>query len=305
MDNSSYIIESRYVDLNGIMRAFRHSYWKSKTLIKYSEEQYSPVSTTSTGTLQLGAPSLYKSREESGKKTSGLVADDSEDEIRETLNWRRQGSKPMEALKKSVTDSIPELRDNLKANIMRKQPGFWLYCTSIDPRLTRKRVEQMKRTCSKYDYMTKIDNPDAFAKQLAHDFGKQIEPNEDLKSDFPDWHMIDSTAKQQLGHTNDYCIFIDHGPVIYLDEEKQSEFINSAVRRGQGITGCSSEEEATVALFLKDPKYEVQQEYRFVVRVPFHSPSKDSFRFNVSKELKRFMSPISYYASRALLRKWQ
>ena len=79
----------------------------------------------------------------------------------------------------------------------------------------------------------------------------------------------------------------------------------SKVHNYLDITGCPSEEEATIALFLKDPKYEVQQEYRFVVRVPFHSPSKDSFRFNVSEELKKFMSPILYYASRALLRKWQ
>ena len=117
--------------------------------------------------------------------------------------------------------------------------------------------------------------------------------------------MIASAADRQLGQTNDYYIFVDHGPVIYLKEEKQSEFINVAVKRVRGITGCPSEEETTIALFLKDPKYEVQQEYRFVVRVPFHSPSEDRFIFKVSEELKKFMSPISYYASRALLRKWQ
>ena len=305
MEEQSYIVVPRYVDLNGIMRAARHSYWQSKALIKYSEEQYSPVSPTSTGTLQLGAPSLYKSHEESGKKTSGLVADDSEGIIRDTLNWSRQGSQPMEAFKKSVTASVPGVRGNLKANTTRKLPGFWLYCTSIDPRIIRKRVEQMKKTCPKYNYMTKIDKPAAFAKQLGHDFGEQVEPSKYIKCDYPARHMIASAADRQLRQTNDYYIFVDHGPVVYLEEEKQSQFINRAVERVQGITDCPSEEEATIALFLKDPKYQVQQEYRFVVRVPFHSPSKDSFRFNVSEELKKFMSPISYYASRALLRKWQ
>ena len=305
MENSSYIVVPRYVDLNGIRREVRHSYWESKTLIKYSEEQYSPVSSTSTGTLQLGAPSLYKSREESGKETSGLVADDSEGKITEPLNWRKQGSKPMEALKKSLTTSIPGLRGNLKANITRELPGFWLYCTSIDPRLTRKRVEQMKKTCPKYDYMTKIDNPAAFAQQLGHDFGTHIELDNHLKCDSPTSDMIASAANRQLGQTNKYCIFVDHGPVVYLEKEKQSEIINYAIKKVQGITVCPSEEEATIVLFLKDPKYEVQQEYRFVVRVPFHSPSQDSFRFSVSEELKKFMSPISYWASRALLRKWQ
>ena len=94
-------------------------------------------------------------------------------------------------------------------------------------------------------------------------------------------------------------------PVVYLEEEKQWEFINHAVERVQRTTGRPSEEKATIALFLKDPKYEVQQEYRFVVRVPFHSPNDDRFVFNASEELKKFMSPISYYASRAMLRKWQ
>ena len=295
MEKSLYIVVPRYVDLNGIMREGRHSYSESKTLIKYSEEQYSPVSPTSTGTLQLGAPSLYKSREESCQETSGLVADDSEGKIKESLNWKRQGSQPMEAWKKSMTDSMPGLRGNLKANITWKVPGFWLYCTSIDPRVIHKRVEQMKRTCPKYDYMTKIDNPAAFAQQLGHDFGTHIEPDNHLKCDSPAQHMIASAADRQLRQTNDYYIFIDHGPVIYLEEEKQSEFINRAVKRVQRITGCPSEEKATIALFLKDPKYEVQQEYRFVVRVPFHSPSKDSFRFNVSEELKKFMSPIEVH----------
>ena len=283
MENSSYIVVPRYVDLNGIMREAHHSYWQSKTLIKYSEEQYSPVSPTSTGTLQLGAPSLYKSYEECDKETSGLVADNSEGEITETL----------------------KLRDNLQANITWELPGFWLYCTSVDPRIIRKRVEQMKKTCPKYDYMTQIDKPAAFAKQLGHDFGEQVEPSKHLKCDSPDRYMITSAADRQLRQTNDYYIFVDHGPVVYLEQEKQSQFINRAVERVQRITGCPSEEKTTIALFLKDPKYQVQQEYRFVVRVPFHSPSKDSFRFSVSEELKKFMSPISYHASRALLRKWQ
>ena len=163
----------------------------------------------------------------------------------------------------------------------------------------------MKKTCPKYDYMTQIDKPAAFAKQLGHDFGEQVEPNKHLKCDSPAWYMIASAADRQLRQTNDYYILVDHGPVVYLEEEKQSQFINRAVERIKEIRGCPFEEEATIALFLKDPKYEVQQEYRFVVRVPFHSPSKDSFRFNVSEELKRLMSPISYYASRAMLRKWQ
>ena len=43
--------------------------------------------------------------------------------------------------------------------------GIQLYCTEIDGGLARTTVEQMKRTCPQYDYMTHIDNPPAFAKK--------------------------------------------------------------------------------------------------------------------------------------------
>ena len=217
MENSSYRVVPRYVDLNDIMRTARHSYWQSKTLIKYSEEQYSPVLPTSTGTLQLGAPPLYKSREDSGKETSGLVADDSEGKITESLNLQKKGSVGMEAVKESINKHPTDLRNFLQRNLKvdathQVETGFWLYCTSIDPRLTPKRVEQMKKTCPKYNYMTKIDNPDAFAQQLGHDFGMHIEPDNHLKCDSPSLHMIASAANPQLGQTNDYCISVDHGP---------------------------------------------------------------------------------------------
>ena len=49
-----------------------------------------------------------------------------------------------------------------------------------------------------------------------------------------------------------------------------------------------------VVLFVKDKEYEVQQEYRFVVSVNFHSPSEKAIWLKVSEDLKRFMSPLSF-----------
>lgn len=267
MEDLSYKVIPCFVDLNGIIWRVRHSYSESDTLIKYSKKQHSPVSSTSTGTLQLGAPSLYEDHE----KNPGLVADDSEGKYKETLDWRKQGSKGMEILKENLTKSLPGLRGNLKAEITQElQIGFWLYCTSIDPRLSHKRIEQMKRTHPKYDYMTKIDDPSSFAKQLGDDFGKQIEYNKDLKCDFPIYHF------------SDYEIHVDHGPVVYLAEEEAQDFINYA----------SEKSNAPVVLFVKDKKYEVQQEYRFIVRIPFHSPNSKKFLLEASDDLKKFMSRV-------------
>lgn len=279
MEDLLYQVVPRFVDLNGIMWGVRHSYSESDTLIKYSKKQHSPVLSTSTGTLQLGVPSLYEDYE----KNPGLVADDSEGEYKETLDWRKQGSKGMEILKENLTKSLPGLRSNLKAKITWElQIGFWLYCTSIDPRLSHKRTEQMKRTDPKYDYMTKIDDPSSFAKQLGYDFGKQIESNKDLKCDFPAYQMIISAANRQSGEMSDYSIFVDHGPVVYLAEEKAQEFINYA----------SEKSDVPLVLFVKDKKYEVQQEYRFIVTIPFHSPNNKKFLLEVSDDLKKFMSRV-------------
>lgn len=291
MENSSYIVVPRYVDLNGIMLGIRHSYSESDTLIKYSEEQYSPVSSKPSDSLQLGAPSLYKSCEE----TSGLVADSTEGTYREDIDWTKRGSERMEYWKKGATKSMPAMRGNVKGYLRWKlQTGFWLYCISIDPRLNRKRIEQMKRTCPKYNYMTKIDKPSAFAEQLGYDFGTQIEPDNDLKCDYSARyrHMISSAVSRQSGQMSDYFIYVDHGPVIYLAKERTQEFINYAKEKSQGSTSYVSEEETIIALFVKDKKYEVQQEYRFVVTVPFHSPNSEKFLLKVSEDLKNFMSPV-------------
>lgn len=293
MEDTSYTIVTRFVNLNDVMRGVRHSYSESDTLIKYSEEQYSPVSSKPSDSLQLGAPSLYKSREESCEKNSGLVADDSEGKIRETLNWRKDRSRGMEILKKRLTESTPAARDNVKVDVTWKvETDFWLYCTSIDPGLSHKRIEQMKRTCPKYNFMTKINKPSSFAEQLGNNFGAQVEPNNDLKCDSPAWHMVFSAVSSYSGQMSDYYIIVDHGPVVYLEQEKQAEFINYAGERVQEITERPSEEKATIALFVKDKKYEVQQEYRFVVRIPFHSPSEDRFLLKITKELKEFMSRV-------------
>ena len=47
-------------------------------------------------------------------------------------------------------------------------------------------------------------------------------------------------------------------------------------------------------LFVKDKKYGVQQEYRFVVSVNFHSLSEKAIFLKVSEDLRRFMSPLSF-----------
>ena len=157
-----------------------------------------------------------------------------------------------------------------------------MYCTSIDPELSQKRKEQMEKTDPDYDFMTKIENPAAFAEQLGHDFGKQIESGKDLKCTNPGLHMLFSTLSKLHGQASDLSILVDHGPVIYLEKEKSQEFINYASERT----------DLPVILFVKDLKYELQQEYRFVIKVAGHSPKKDKFYLKVSEDIRQLMLPI-------------
>ena len=182
--------------------------------------------------------------------------------------------------------------------------GSWLYCTSIDPTVNGQRIIQMKSTKPEYNFMTKIDEPTAFAQQLGYDFGRQIESNRDLKCDSQGWHLLASAAAKESG-IGGYSIFVHHGPVIYLEAEKSAEFISYASKKmGNHVLLIKGEKcedileyeiGKQVMFFVKDKEYEVQQEYRFVVSINSHSPRERAIYLKVSEDLKRFMSPLSFW----------
>ena len=286
MKEQSYIVIECFVDLNDIMRGVRHSYSESDTLIKYSKKQDSPVSSVPSDSIRLGAAGSYRDY----MKNPGLVGDDTEGEYTEIHDWTKRGSMWERARRKSLIEHSTFLSTiNLKnikfeMSITWKLASVaWLYCTSIDPKVNGQRIIQMKRTDPEYNFMTKIDEPTTFAQQLGYDFRRQIESKRDLKCESQGQHMLASTENRQSGRC-DYSIFVSHGPVVYLHDKENAEFINRA----------SEKMGNRFVLFVKDKKYEVQQEYRFVVSVNFHSPSEKAIFLKVSEDLKRFMSPLSF-----------
>ena len=309
MKEQSYIVIERFVDLNGIMRGVCHSYSESDTLIKYSKKEDSPVSPGPSDLIRLGAHDSYGDY----SNDLGLVGDDSEGMYIETHDWTKRASRWAEARRKrlignsSILDDITLRNTKSKMSITWKlSSGSWLYCTSINPKLNDQRIIQMKRSDPAYNFMTKIDEPTIFAQQLGHDFGKQIESNRDLKCDSPGWHTLASAASRQSGIGN-YSISVYHGPVIYLEEKEAAEFIHCASEKVDNIGNlfvngqaaefidCASEKIGNiVVLFVKDKKYQVQQEYRFVVSVNFHSPSEKEIFLKVSDDLRKFMSALYF-----------
>ena len=277
----SYTVYVCFVDLATVVSGINpHSYSKSDTLIKYSEARFSPVSPEPADHIRLATPSYYQDLE--AGENSKLIADNLEGRHIETLNWRSRGSRVMETLKQNSSASLPGLVYNLKADVARERNDFWMYCTSIDPNTGYGRNKQIKYLSPDYSFMTGIENPSEFAKQLGHDVAKQIEPDGDLKCDYSGLHILASFSRRECGFMGNLLIFINHGPVIYLEEGKRERLLNNP----------PEERDGSIVPFVKPKKYKEQQEYRFVVSVQFHSPNKSTFYLKVSDELRNLMAPI-------------
>lgn len=306
MKEQDYIVVECFVDLNDIMHSVRYTYSVSDTLIKYSKQEDSPISPVASDSIRLGAFDSY------GEyiKKPGLVGDDTEGQYTETHDWTKRENTWERERRNELFVNSSVLKDlNLKdinfkmSMTLKLDSGSWLYCTSIDPKVNDKRIIQMNRTNPEYNFMTKIVEPTAFAQQLGYDFGKQIESSKDLKCDLPALHLLASTSARESG-IGGYSIFVHHGPVVYLEENEKPEFIDHASKKMCNkvllIKGAKYEFPQKceigdkVVLFVKDRKYEVQQEYRFVVSVNFHSPSEKAICLKASEDLKRFMSPLSF-----------
>ena len=271
-----------FVDLATIVSELKlHLYSKSYTLIKYSEARFSPVSSEPADHIRLAAPSYY--REFEAGENSELIADDRESRYNESLSWRNRGSIGMETVKEKLTGSLFGIRNNLNVKIAWARDDFWMYCTSIDPNISYGREKQMKYLSSSYDFMTKIEEPSEFAKQLGRDVGKQIEFDRDLKCDnFGLHHLVTLFSRKQSEFLGDYQVDVNHGPVIYLEDNQIETLFNN----------YSEEHRGSLVPFVKRKRYREQQEYRFVVSVRFHSPNKDTFCLRVTDRLRNLMAPV-------------
>ena len=282
----SYTVKVCFVDLQSVMWSTNHSYSESDTLIKYSEAKYSPVSPEPADHIRLATPSCYENLEV--EENSELIRDDLEGAYVEHLNWGNKGSVGMEAIKDHLSRSPLSLgNSNVSLELTWGRNDFWMYCTSIVPNTNYKRTGQTQSLSSDYDFITKIEKSSEFAKQLGRDVGKHISVHNNLKCDRPGLHIITSATKKALIAKHgvgigEHLIFVNHGPVIYLDEDEIQEFMNNI----PNVKGGS------IIPFVKREKYENQQEYRFVVSVQWHSPTEDILDIQVSDDLRKLMSPI-------------
>lgn len=281
----SYTVQTRFVDMKSVIPGIQTSYSESNTLIKYSKAAHSPVSAEPTNCIRLATPSYYRNLKM--ETNSELIADDLEGAYIEEINLRNQGSAAMETMKMQLNNLLPGLINHLSVKTKWICKDCWMYCIAVASNISQKRKIQMKYLSPDYDFMTKIKSASKFAKQLGRDVGKHISVHKNLKCDHPGFHVITSTMKKEIlekqgGLIGEHLIFVDHGPVIYLNEDKIEEYMNN-IPKGEG---------GNIIPFVKRKKYENQQEYRFVISVQWHSPNKDILDLQVSEDLRNLMSPI-------------
>ncbi len=286
-EKPSFTVLVRRMDWNNVPLPFRINYPSSelKGVVKYSRKMHSPVSATPTDDIQLGTPSYFESSNSKGN--SELMADDRESAYTEKLDWGRVGSPIMESTKKHLKSSLHGVADNIQLKIRWASDNVFMYCTSITPDTSYKRKLQRESLSADYDFGTRIASPSCFATQLGYELGKQVDFENNLRSDPPGCHLITAYLRRQSECLGEYLITAGHGPVVYLSEER----IEMAMNR---VAGTDSEE---ILPFLKRTKYEGQHEYRFVLSAQFHrivnhgDPKNHTLMVAVSDDLRKLLAP--------------
>ena len=255
------------------------------SLIKHSESQYTPVSADN---IQLAASAYYQELET--KANSELIADE--------LEGIFSLFQPLDVSEQHRDTWAGHYRLNIKLNF----DSYWMYCTSIDPLKDTLRKEQAEYLDLKYDCMAKIEDPSEFAMQIGLDFAEQIDFCNDLKvisnSISQDAvQRIKKDIENNFDRVGEHIIFVRHGPIIYTDTTGLSL---SSVPLEQLRAGIEYDVDrkviqqiAHIAPFLKLPKYQKQQEYRFIVWDLSYMPNNRRFYLKISNELRNLVSPIT------------
>lgn len=255
------------------------------SLIKHSESQYTPVSADN---IQLATPVYYKELET--EANSELLADG--------LEGIFSLFQPLDVSEQHRDTWSGHYRLNIELNF----DSYWMYCASIDPLNDTLRKEQAKHLDSNYDCMAKMGNSSEFAMQIGLDFAEQIDFRNDLKvkSNSTSQDAVQRTKKDienNFDRVGEHILFVRHGPIIYTDTVglSLSSVPLEQLRAGieYNVDRKVIQNIAHIAPFLKLPKYQKQQEYRFIVWDLSYMPNNRQFHLKISNELRTLVSPIT------------
>ena len=137
---------------------------------------------------------------------------------------------------------------NTRSKSLSTMTNGWIFCAAIAP-ANQEEVEQFRRSMdSRYDHLSEIHRPRAFAIELASLVAEHHRPQGrdlTLKGHFDEVRWSESHASQ--------AVF--HGPVVYVADPYETV---SRIRAKSGALGL-------LPAFVKSRKYKYQREYRFLV----------------------------------------
>ena len=148
---------------------------------------------------------------------------------------------------------------------------WWIFCTSIEPKGEENKRLWQASLDEQYNHTSKIYRPRAFAQALGAMVVEQLGPTEN-KGQMK--HSFNNKEEFQTDHKFQWVF---HGPVLYVENTYET------------IENISSKIGAPFAqMFVKNKKYQDQQEYRFVV-LREKELSKDVLDLDVSLAMRGAM----------------
>lgn len=252
----------------------------SRSLVKYTKEEHSPVSPRPSDYIQLGTASYYRNFE--SRENSELIVDDFDSAMEEELDWPRQGSMAMESAKAKALKRCPELKHYLRGRVKYVLQDYWMYCTSIEATECYQSGVRDQSLFPSYNFKTRIEDASAFAQQLGSDFGRQVDFKNHVKAEIPAYHTLAAALAKDGGIAGEFSIFVHHGPVLYLAKNKIAQYVN----------GIPNDGGQSILPFVKRTEYREQQEYRFAIMLNYHTPKNRAFRLTVSAGLRNLMAPV-------------
>ena len=124
----------------------------------------------------------------------------------------------------------------------------WIFSTSFEPVSPSEWKEWRNSMDDKYDHVSYIHRPRAFARQLASMAAQQLGPSGEVSSLSHSFEGLPSVTSEHP------LQWIWHGPVIYVDDVY-----------GLLESAMSKLEFLLLPLFAKSKKYQSQREYRFLI----------------------------------------
>ena len=243
--------------------------WLVPKLVKFSERRFAP---STFGEVRLSTPAYHRRVHETlgagiGDAHDGLLTADA------TPLVRRLGR---------IDDGVvADLQVSFSIGSQREP---WVYCTSVLPASDRKRRE-LAGEFPRYDSATEIQDPNAFAIQLAVDCAIAIE--ESTHFEFDGNHEME--VVQQGSWSGELChngrqidryVDVHHGPVIYEDESGVLESPQDVYDLWGPMREC----------FTKKVRFSKEREYRFAVSVVGGRPQRGVLDLVISDELRVFFS---------------